>query len=189
MSRFTGPAVEAAKQQVQHLILNETVFCDQTNLEVSKQNLRQLLEFLKQTPTPGFEVLMDLTGVDYLAPRVGTQVVYWLHHPVCHERIRVSVFVEREEQLPSVTDLWDGANWYERELWDLFGIKFEGHPDLKRILMPDDWVGHPLRKDYALTEEPVQFKHGVKPKVPSEIIRPTKPFRNLIQLGSNGKST
>jgi len=72
--------------------------------------------------------------------------------------------------------LWEGADWYERELYDLFGLYFDGHPDLKRILMPDDWKGHPLRRDYALTEEPVEFKHGVKPKVPSEVIPYVKNF-------------
>lgn len=113
---------------------------------------------------------MDLTAVDYLQPIKRTKIVYWLHNPDNLERIRITVFAERDGELPSVVDLWAGADWYEREIYDLWGVHFKGHPDLKRILMPDDWVGHPLRKDYALTEEPVEFKNGIKPKVPSEII-------------------
>jgi NADH-quinone oxidoreductase subunit C len=129
----------------------------------------KLKEVLTQLKGEGFAVLMDLTAVDYLAP-VQTKVIYFLQHPESLERLLVEVFIDRGEKLPSVTDLWPGADWYERELFDMFGVEFEGHPDLKRILMPDDWRGHPMRRDYALSEEPVQFKHGVKPKVPSEII-------------------
>ncbi len=150
--------------------ISEKLFMGETTLEVSKQRLIDALIYLKQTPDPGFEVLMDLTAVDYLFPVPKTKIVYWLHHPITLERVRIITFVERGETLPSVCPLWAGASWYERELYDLFGVKFEGHPDLKRLLMPDDWEGHPLRKDYPLTEEPVQFKHGVSPKVPSKII-------------------
>lgn len=89
------------------------------------------------------------------------------------------VKIGHQETLPSVCDLWEGANWYERELFDMFGIKFEGHPDLKRILMPDDWQGHPMLKEYPLTEEPVQFLYGRKPKVPSEIIHIRRDQKNL----------
>ena len=147
-------------------ILNEVEMYGEVTLEVSKEKLKQVLSFLR----PTYEVLMDLTGVDYLVPTKRTKVVYWLHNPVNLERIRVIVYAARNESLPTVIDLWEGANWYERELYDLFGIRFDGHPDLTRILMPDDWTGHPLLKDYALTEESVEFKHGVKPKVPSQII-------------------
>lgn len=137
--------------------------------KVTKERLKEVLRFLKERM--GFTVLMDLSAVDYIAPEKKTEVIYFLHNPSTYERVLVSVYVEREEYLPSMIDLWKGANWYERELYDLFGVHFTNHPDLTRILMPDDWEGHPLRKDYALTEVPVEFKHGVKPKVPSQIIQ------------------
>jgi len=133
-------------------------------LEVKKEGLIDLLTALK---SEGYAVLVDLTATDYITE---TKVHYLLRNPVTLERIRVVVVVMRGEKLPTVTDLWPGADWYERELYDMFGVGFLGHPDLKRILMPDNWEGHPMRRDYPLMEEPVQFKHGVEPKCPSEII-------------------
>lgn len=135
-------------------------------ISVKKEEIKTYLTEMRKT----YLVLMDLTGVDYLEPRPHTQIVYLLHQPETLERLIVKTEVGRGESIPSVTDLWEGADWYERELFDMFGILFTNHPDLKRILMPDDWHGHPLRKDYALNEEPVEFKHGVKVKIPSEII-------------------
>lgn len=163
-----------------NIISNHFNFLNELTLEVSKENLISLLTFLKQTPEPGFEVLMDLTAVDYIYPKTQTKVVYWLHNPTTLNRVRVIVFAIREmhnselPMIPSVTGLWEGANWYEREVFDFYGVKFTNHPNMTRLLMPDDWQGHPLRKDYPLTEESVEFKHGVKPKVPSEIIPNSK---------------
>lgn len=162
--------IDQLKASYPGAIENVVNFLGQTTLEIRKEDLKKILEALKQKNNYGYEVLMDLTGVDYLFPEKHTKVVYFLHNPENLERLIATVSVGRGGSLPSVTDLWEGAEWYERELYDLFGIHFEGHPDLKRLLMPDDWIGHPLLKDYALTEEPVQFKHGVKPKVPSQII-------------------
>jgi NADH-quinone oxidoreductase subunit C len=142
----------------------------ETSLELPASHITQALELLKKEPEPGYSVLMDLTAVDYLLPSPRTKIVYWLHHPLKLTRLRLHTWVDREGTVASVTHLWEGANWYEREVFDLFGIRFEGHPNLKRILMPDDWEGHPLQRDYPLTEEPVQFKHGVIPKIPSKII-------------------
>lgn len=166
----TLEVVKQLKSRFAQSIIKETAFLGETTLDIHQNSLIDILSFLKKDPACGYEVLMDLTGVDYSEPVKGTNVVYWLHNPSNYQRLRIVVFVKREETLPSVCSLWKGANWFERELFDLFGIRFENHPDLKRILMPDDWRGHPLQKDYSLTEEPVEFKHGVEPKVPSEII-------------------
>lgn len=166
----TAEAVQSLKAKMPNAIEFENDAFDEITLEVRKENLREVLAYFKQAPEPGFEVLMDLTGVDYLFPVVRTKVVYWLHNPTNYQRVRIILYAARDEAIPSVTDLWGGADWFERELYDMFGIRFEGHPDMKRILMPDDWVGHPLRRDYPLGEVPVQFKHGVKPKIPSQIL-------------------
>jgi NADH-quinone oxidoreductase subunit C len=162
--------IDDLKSKFLSAIRAETICCGQTTLEIDKEQIIAVLRFLKQTPNPGFEILMDLTGVDFLAPVAGTKILYFLHNPTTLERIQLATFVPRQSTLPSVTDLWAGADWYERELYDLFGVQIQGHPDMKRILMPDDWKGHPLRRDYSLTEEPVEFKHDRKPKTPSEII-------------------
>lgn len=141
-------------------------FMGEKTVAVERSEIKNYLSGLLST----YPMLMDLTAVDYLEPTPHTVIVYWLHSPDTLQRLRVTTKLARGEEIPTVTDLWEGADWYEREIFDLFGVIFKGHPDLKRLLMPDDWHGHPLRKDYALTEEPVEFKHGVKPKVPSEII-------------------
>lgn len=163
----TEEAIQKLEAEHPTMIVHKRLSHDQVNLGVFKGNLKFMLGFFKEC---GFDVLMDLTGVDYLEPEKHTLVVYFLHNTANNERVRITLSAARDEKIPSVTGLWAGAEWYERELYDLFGVNFEGHPDLKRILMPDDWIGHPLRKDYALTEVPVEFKHGVRPKVPSEII-------------------
>lgn len=173
---MTADDATTLKERFQNAIIEVTTFCGQTTVEVSKARLREILAFLKRKDGAGYLVLMDLTGVDYILPAKRTKLLYFLHNPKTLQRLRIAVYAARGETMPSVTDLWEGADWYERELYDLFGVHFEGHPDLKRILMPDDWKGHPLQKDYALTEESVEFKHGVKPKVPSEIIPYVKNF-------------
>jgi NADH-quinone oxidoreductase subunit C len=166
----TQEAVNALKETFGHAILAEEVSLGEVTLEIRSEQLYDLLAFLKTPDGAGFSLLIDLTAVDYLHPEPKTKVVYWLRNPnnLCY--LRLTCFVLREGSLPSVASLWSGASWYEREVYDFFGVKFHGHPDLKRILMPDGWLGHPLRRDYPLTEEPVEFKHNVKPKVPSQVI-------------------
>ena len=139
----------------------------ETTLQIVPEEIKEVLAFIKEQ---GFDFLIDLTAVDYLIPEPRTEVIYWLLNPTNYTRIRLVVKVKREGSLPSICQLWEGANWYEREIYDLFGVRFSDHPDLTRLLMPDDWKGHPLRRDYPLTEVPVEFKHSAEPKIPSKVI-------------------
>lgn len=173
-------ALQEVRKRLGNAVIDEIHAFNELTLEVERDHIIEVLTILKETPNPGYEVLIDLTAVDYLEPIVQTKVVYLLQNPVNFERLRIATWIKRGEKLPSITRLWEGADWYERELYDLFGIHFEGHPDMKRILMPNDWIGHPLQKDFPLMEEPVQFKHGVKPKPPSEIIPYDKTDRKRV---------
>lgn len=111
----------------------------------------------------GFETFIDLCGVDYFRAHPRFEVVLTVLNYSAPMRLRVRTGVQGDEPIvDSVTDVYAGANFYERETYDLFGIDFTGHPDLTRILMPDDWDGHPLRKDYAVGAVPVQFKDAHK---------------------------
>jgi NADH-quinone oxidoreductase subunit C len=107
----------------------------------------------------GFEMLAALSAVDYWPQREPRfHVVYQFKAVEKKLRLEVRVPLNGDEpELDSITSLYPNANWHERELWDMFGLKIKNHPDLRRILMPEDWVGHPLRKDYPLGYEEVQF--------------------------------
>lgn len=116
------------------------------------ESLFDVLKTLKEKL--GFDLLVDITCVDYLNYRDAMDrfgLVYLLANTETSERITVRCFVnDPEPTVPSVVELWTGANWLEREVWDMFGIRFSGHPDLRRILLPEEFTAHPLRKDYPL---------------------------------------
>ena len=116
------------------------------------------------------DLLVDLTAWDRLPASPRFEVVYLLGRAGGSDRLTVKVQADGDPpHLSSAVGIYPAAAWPEREVYDMFGVVFDGHPDLRRILMPDDWEGHPLRRDYALGEEPVEFQ-GHTPKVPSEII-------------------
>ena len=120
--------------------------------------------YLFELRQAGFKLLASVMGIDYLEftefmPE-RFAVVYQLLNLTNAERIIVKVYVPDGEKLPSVTDLWGTADWHEREIYDLFGLEFEGHPDLRKILTPEDLDGHPLRKDFPLGESPTLFREG-----------------------------
>ena len=132
--------------------LARSEFRGQTRGVVAVAELHDLLQALKEQF--GFDLLVDVTCVDYLDYRGAKDrfgLVYLLANTRTNERLTVRAFVnEPAPTVPSVVDLWEGANWLEREVWDLFGIRFAGHPDLRRIVLPEQFAAHPLRKDYPL---------------------------------------
>lgn len=132
--------------------LQTSEFRGQTRVVVPRGNLLAVMSILRDER--GFDFLVDITCVDYLhyrdaADRFG--LVYLLASTATNERITVRVYLnEPDLVVPTVVPLWEGANWMEREVWDMFGITFAGHPDHRRILLPEEFTAHPLRKDYPL---------------------------------------
>ncbi|HUO46009.1 MAG TPA: NADH-quinone oxidoreductase subunit C [Acidimicrobiia bacterium] len=132
--------------------------------EVVRVEREQLLELATAAQETGFDMLADVTAVDWYRSREPRfDVVINLLSMSHRARLRILVGLARDDTVvPSLVPLWPGANFAEREVFDFFGIVFEGHPDLTRILMPDDWDGFPLRKDYDTGAVPVQFKASHK---------------------------
>jgi NADH-quinone oxidoreductase subunit C len=142
--------IDALKADYHTLEFSE--FRGQTRVVVPSESLYEVLKSLKEKW--GFDFLVDITCVDYLLYRDAKDrfgMVYIVANSESNGRITVRCFVnDPDPTLPSAVALWEGANWLEREVWDLFGIRFSGHPDLRRIVLPDDFSAHPLRKDYPL---------------------------------------
>ena len=123
---------------------------------VRRDAITDVLRKCRDEPELAFDVLMDLTAVDYAkfpgredGPRF--EVVYHLVSLQHNHRVRLKVRVEEDDAVvPTAVPLWPIANWFEREVWDMFGVRFDGHPDLRRLLMYEEFVGHPLRKDYPI---------------------------------------
>ena len=132
--------------------ISHSEFRSQVRVVVPAEQVHQLLRFAKEQL--GFDMLADLTCVDYLHYRGARDrygLVYVLTNTQTNERLIVRTFVnDPEPAVPTVVDLWEAANWLEREVWDLFGVRFDGHPDLRRIVLPPEFTAHPLRKDYPL---------------------------------------
>ena len=127
-------------------------FRNQSRVVVAANHLVQAMETLRDEF--GFDLLVDITCVDYLKYRDATDrfgLVYLLASTATNERLTIRVYLnEPDLNVPTVVPLWSGANWMEREVFDMYGIRFTGHPDLRRILMPDEFTAYPLRKDYPL---------------------------------------
>jgi len=137
-------------------------FRGETTVVVARDSIVEVLRYLKDTPALGFSFLSTLTAFDDWPAEPRFNVVYQLRELTRAASLRLKVLVPGDDPvLPTCVGVHVNANWYERELWDMFGLKITDHPDLRRILMPEDWQGHPLRKDYPLGYEEVQFTFNV----------------------------
>ncbi len=138
-SAFSGKIVESYARHG-----NATILLERTDLP-------EVLTSLRDAPEFAFNMLVDLSAVDFFGQEPRFEVVYHLYSLRLNHRLRVKVRVAEDEAwLPSVTELWKAANWLEREVWDMFGVSFRDHPKLTRILMYEEFQGHPLRKDYPV---------------------------------------
>jgi NADH-quinone oxidoreductase subunit C len=149
----TPSQIAAAFQREHPEWVSETIEAlGETTIVVPREHITLICQFLKTTPGIEFDFLADLCGFDRgpeEEPRF--EVNYHLFSTRFHHRLRLKVLLNEEDvHVPSVTGVWRTANWHERETYDLFGVVFDDHPDLRRILLPDDWLGHALRKDFPL---------------------------------------
>ncbi len=159
--------VDKAKADLGEAIALAEVTLDDAVLHVGPESLRQVAEYLKNDAAMDFNYLSQITGVDYLEqdrePRF--ESVYELHSLTKNHTVRVRVGLDEDEPVvPTVSDIWKGALFPERELFDMFGFDITDHPNLKRLIMPQDWEGHPLRKDYPLPWEDIAFSHNAEHK-------------------------
>jgi len=154
-------AVKKLQEKFSASVSEVKTFRDEVNVTVQKKDILNICKFLYSDPDLQYQMLTDLCGVDFFPEQPRFEVVYLLYSMKNQKRLRLKIKVGDSESVSSVESIWKAANWLEREVYDLFGIPFDNHPDLRRILMWDGYEGHPLRKDF-----PVEGPDFDKPFVP-----------------------
>jgi NADH-quinone oxidoreductase subunit C len=150
--------VEAVCAQIPEAVQNVIEAFGETTVVIGRDAIVEACAFLRDAEGLEYNFLADITGVDYYPEEPRFAVCYHLYSMPHNRVLRLKVYVpEGDAVIPTLTGDWPLANWPEREIHDMLGIAFDGHPDPRRLLMPQDWEGHPLRKDYPLEAEPVQF--------------------------------
>ena len=176
--------------EMKDLIKSLMTFCkfkinilnDEISIFIQDKDILKTLMFFKDNPSFNMLTLIDFTVVDYPNEEKRFQLIYNLLSVSKNFRIKIKTSVPDDKPVSSVTEIFPCANWYEREAWDLFGIRFVGHPDLRRILTDYDFVGHPLRKDFPLTGfTQVKFDDELG-KVVSEPVKLEQEYRNFDNL-------
>jgi len=156
-----------------------SVYKDELTLYVAPQDLLPVMTFLRDHQACQYSQCMDICGVDFPTRENRFEVVYNLLSVRYNARIRVKTYANEISPVPSVTGIWSGANWFEREAWDMYGIFFTGHPDLRRILTDYGFEGHPMRKDFHLTGYVEVRYDDEKKRVVAEPLEISQEFRNF----------
>jgi NADH-quinone oxidoreductase subunit C len=160
---WESPLVDKFKRQYGSGIREASTYLGQNYFVVDASILAEILQLLRNDEQ--FDYCVDVTAVHYPNRQQQFEVIWILYSFARNQRIRVKAMIADGESLPTSVNLWPTANWLEREVYDMFGIRFDGHPDLKRILLPDGWKGHPLRKDYGIIQQDnewVQINLGIE---------------------------
>ena len=159
--------------------LSNEIAYDEVTINVPRDAIVAVLTKLRDDPKCQFEVLIDICGVDYPERAERFDVVYHLLSPRLNQRLRVKISTDEATPVASVNDVFPAANWYEREAYDLYGIRFTDHPDLRRILTDYGFQGHPLRKDFPLTGYVEVRYDDEKKRVVYEPVKLTQEFRDF----------
>jgi NADH-quinone oxidoreductase subunit C len=150
--------IRAIREKISADIVSHHDYRGDDTLIIRRESLYKIMQILKEEFH--FEMLVDICGVDYLGQQPRFEVVYHLNSLTQKVRLRIKVLLNEGEAVDSIVPLWPIANWLERETWDMMGIKFTNHPDMRRLLMYEEFVGHALRKDYPMNKR----QPRVKPK-------------------------
>ncbi|MFQ6097842.1 MAG: NADH-quinone oxidoreductase subunit C [Armatimonadota bacterium] len=153
------PTETKVREHFGDALLSVMRFRGELTLTVEASRIAEVCRLLRDDEQLQYNMLADLSATDWPDREKRFEINYHLLSIPMRRRVRVKVRVGEDEAVPTVTMVWATANWQEREVFDMFGVRFDGHPDLRRILMPPDWDGHPLRKDYPLGGEDVEFTH------------------------------
>jgi NADH-quinone oxidoreductase subunit C len=148
---WESPMVVKLKGQYGSGIREASTYLGQDSMVVEPSIVSELLQILRDREQ--FDYCVDITAVHYPEREKQFDLVWILYSFPRNERIRIKIMIADGESVPSAVSVWATANWLEREVYDMFGIRFDGHPDLKRILLPDGWKGYPLRKDYGIIQQ------------------------------------
>jgi NADH-quinone oxidoreductase subunit C len=154
-------AVKKLQEKFPASVLEVKTFREEVNVTVQKKDIFEICKFLYSDPDLQYQMLIDLCGVDFFPEQPRFEVVYFLYSMKKQQRLRLKIKVGESKSVSSVESIWKAADWLEREVYDLFGIPFDNHPDLRRILLWDGYEGHPLRKDF-----PVEGPDFDKPFIP-----------------------
>jgi NADH-quinone oxidoreductase subunit C len=153
---WSAPIVDALKEKFGGEILKSYSFIGQNQIDVKKTRITEIMMFLRDNSVTPFDYLADETAVHWPKDEE-FEIVYIMYSFAKNEYMRVKARVKEWEEIESVVSVWSTANWLEREVYDMFGVRYANHPNLTRILLPEDWVGFPLRKDYNIRLQDVEW--------------------------------
>jgi NADH-quinone oxidoreductase subunit C len=151
------PIADTLKARFGDAIRDVVEFRGETTIHVKPDAIVDVCAFLRDDPASLYDLLSDISAADVWPDEPRFQVNYHLYSMTNNTRLRLKVSVRDGQPIPSVVGVWPAANWCERETYDMFGVKFTGHPDLRRLLLPDDYLGYPMRRDAPLVVEEVEF--------------------------------